>query len=449
MGRTSASAENKELARQFAHTVCSPTDNINDMVARSGPFSLYAALSECFPSCVKTDGGTSRYGLQEAEFNKAVQAGGFRRERDRRVNALTKRVDPLGAGMYLFSMRVWKDPSNPRDREELMQGWRHLVERFPQVAKVCSVDRFLEVVSKFHDAWQPNAGRARKKQKMQANEMAEKPLSSSSLTSPTLGSMDASSRRMSDLERHPLVIATMVDASIVGGGKNMNEHAKANLFQSAAVSQFLPSKSQCMDDLNSSKQHMQPHFLGGLGGEAAIKQDPSRIFQQLNFNSLPMGRADIASSHSSCASLHGSLSWDANTTAPANPRDNFNVPLMGNNVNNLFDNLSLARNNMLQEQMRQNQLLQEHIRLLLNQQLRQAGTQQQQHVGQTGANSSPAFADLCISYNQYNNPKSSAPAMGMHQPQQGILSSSSSFDRSAGFISSVNNNPLVVQSQRF
>uniref|UniRef100_A0A7S0H934 Uncharacterized protein n=1 Tax=Hanusia phi TaxID=3032 RepID=A0A7S0H934_9CRYP len=443
MGRTSASAENKELARQFAHTVCAPTDNINDMVARSGPFSLYAALAECFPSCVKTDGGSSRYGLQEAEFNKAVQAGGFRRERDRRVNALTKRVDPLGAGMYLFSMRVWKDPSSPRDREELMQGWRHLVERFPQVAKVCSVDRFLEVVSKFHDAWQPNAGRARKKQKMHGNELAEKPPSSSSSLDAPVVNIDPS-RRMSDLERHPLMIATLVDSSLAGSGKSVTEKAKGNLFQSATVSQFLPAKSQCFEDFNTSKQTMQPNLLLGYGAEQQSRQEQSRgIFQQLNLNSLPVGsssRVDVASGHSSCASLHGSLSWDSSANC-ANARD---APLMGSNVNNLFDNLSLARNSFIQEQMRQNQLLQDQIRLLLNQQLRHQPAQQ---ATQVGSNTSPAFADLCVSYNQYNNPKTSAPSMQQQVPQSLVPAS---YDRPAGImLSSVNSNPLVVQSQRF
>jgi hypothetical protein len=43
-------------------------------------------------------------------------------------------------------------------RNDLIQGFRHLVERFPSAAKHCNVDRFLEVVSNFHDGWKPNAG---------------------------------------------------------------------------------------------------------------------------------------------------------------------------------------------------------------------------------------------------------------------------------------------------
>ena len=122
-------------------------------------------MSECFPTFVKGDTLETREGLQEAEFNKALQAGGFQRERDRRVNAPAKNSDPLGAGTYLFSNCEWKDPANEEARNELYQGFQHLAERFPAAARCCSFSRFLEVVAKFHDGWQPYAGRARKKQK--------------------------------------------------------------------------------------------------------------------------------------------------------------------------------------------------------------------------------------------------------------------------------------------
>jgi hypothetical protein len=126
-------------------------------------------MSECFPNFVKGDTLETREGLQEAEFNKALQAGGFQRERDRRVNAPAKNSDPLGAGTYLFSNCEWKDPANEKDRSELHQGFRHLAERFPAAGRCCTFERFLEVVTRFHDGWQPNAGRARKKQKTADN----------------------------------------------------------------------------------------------------------------------------------------------------------------------------------------------------------------------------------------------------------------------------------------
>ena len=126
-------------------------------------------MSECFPKLVKGDTLETRDGLQEAEFNKALQAGGFRRERDRRVDAPAKSSDPLGAGTYLFSNCQWKDPSNEKDRRDLMLRFQHLAERFPAAGKSCNFTHFIEVVTKFHDGWKPNAGRARKKQKTLEN----------------------------------------------------------------------------------------------------------------------------------------------------------------------------------------------------------------------------------------------------------------------------------------
>jgi hypothetical protein len=128
MGRMAASASNKEFARQFALVVVTPNDRLNDMVARSGyvaplrralvsvrpagatgdgahtqargsavlcvlllvrgsrystaaraardarrlalsppsdrPWSLFSAMSECFPNFVKGDTLDTREGLQ-------------------------------------------------------------------------------------------------------------------------------------------------------------------------------------------------------------------------------------------------------------------------------------------------------------------------------------------------------------------------------------------------
>ena len=209
MGRTAASAEKKEFARQFASVVVVPTGWLNDMVARSGcaeycqtqgtgrtssarrarpsgasgptaahanllslaacvyrPWSLFACMSECFPNLVKGESMESRGGLQEAEFNKALQVGGMQRVRDRRVDAPAKLADPLGAGTYLFSNCCWRDPSDVKNRRALHQGFLSLVERYPAAARACSFERFVEVITKFHDGWKPYAGRARKKQKM-------------------------------------------------------------------------------------------------------------------------------------------------------------------------------------------------------------------------------------------------------------------------------------------
>lgn len=99
MGRLAASASKKEFARQFALVVVTPTDRVNDMVARSGyvatsfrfksrrtlaplrfgrdlaislpshrPWSLFSAMSECFPNFVKGETLAKREGLQVRVF---------------------------------------------------------------------------------------------------------------------------------------------------------------------------------------------------------------------------------------------------------------------------------------------------------------------------------------------------------------------------------------------
>jgi len=133
------------------------------MVARSGPLSIYAALCECCPAAVRMDITGSKYGVSETQFNKCLQAAGFERERDRRGKALNKQEDPVGAGMYLFCMRRWRDPRDATDLEELSHGWKELCALFPVNTADCTLDRFIQLCEKMHDCWKPNAGRAMKR----------------------------------------------------------------------------------------------------------------------------------------------------------------------------------------------------------------------------------------------------------------------------------------------
>lgn len=67
------------------------------VVARSGSLSIFAALQECCPGCVRDEATTSgRRGLTMIEFNKALERGGFAKMRDRRVDATTREEDPTG-----------------------------------------------------------------------------------------------------------------------------------------------------------------------------------------------------------------------------------------------------------------------------------------------------------------------------------------------------------------
>jgi hypothetical protein len=73
------------------------SDDHTKVVARSGSLSVFAALEECCPSCVRDESTTSgRRGLTMIEFNKVLEKGGFTKMRDRRVDATTREDDPTG-----------------------------------------------------------------------------------------------------------------------------------------------------------------------------------------------------------------------------------------------------------------------------------------------------------------------------------------------------------------
>jgi len=158
MGRPVASTQNKVIGICFAKSAIKTTDAKMDLVARSGPYSVYQALTEVYPLCIQAQ-TNFRDGLTEVQLNKALQKAGFKRVRDRRTHATRRTDDPTGAGMYLFSGVRWRDPNDPADRNHLLNGWNAMIKKFPMIAKKCTVEHFLDVVTKFHKSWQPNAER--------------------------------------------------------------------------------------------------------------------------------------------------------------------------------------------------------------------------------------------------------------------------------------------------
>eukprot|EP00961_Rhodomonas_salina_P113020 1520548-Rhodomonas_salina.1 len=158
MGRPSASQQNKVLGICFAKTMCKATDSKKDFVARSGPYSMFMAIKEIYPLCIREE-TFFRDGLNEVQLNKALQGAGFQRVRDRRAQAIKRTEDPTGAGMYLFSNLKWRDPQDPVDHNHLVSGWKAICERFPMVGQRCDAEKFLGIVEKFHSSWQPNAER--------------------------------------------------------------------------------------------------------------------------------------------------------------------------------------------------------------------------------------------------------------------------------------------------
>eukprot|EP00286_Rhodomonas_abbreviata_P017174 CAMPEP_0181329710 /NCGR_PEP_ID=MMETSP1101-20121128/23467_1 /TAXON_ID=46948 /ORGANISM="Rhodomonas abbreviata, Strain Caron Lab Isolate" /LENGTH=370 /DNA_ID=CAMNT_0023438829 /DNA_START=77 /DNA_END=1189 /DNA_ORIENTATION=- len=155
MGRPVASSENKLVAVCFAKAVLKPSDARMDLVARSGPYSVYQALSQIFPGCSHSK---ANEGINEVQMNKALQKAGFMRVRDRRTHATKRADDPTGAGMYLFCNVRWRDPNDPDDRAELVKGWQAL-EKLPDLVQQCTFENFISVIERFHRNWLPSAER--------------------------------------------------------------------------------------------------------------------------------------------------------------------------------------------------------------------------------------------------------------------------------------------------
>ena len=74
-----------------------PCEDSTRVVARSGQLSLFSALEECCPGCIRNlSTANGRRGLTMIEFNKSLEKEGFEKMRDRRADAATRQEDPTG-----------------------------------------------------------------------------------------------------------------------------------------------------------------------------------------------------------------------------------------------------------------------------------------------------------------------------------------------------------------
>lgn len=164
MGRPAASHENREAGLLFAKAACATAaaGAPDGMVARNGPLSVFGALASCLPTIVRDDNGGPRDGLTCMELNKTLQKNGFQRKRNRRSAALNRSSDRFGAGMYLFHMCRWRDPSNEEDCVEMKKGWENLVRFNNSFGQNCSFERFCDVVKAIRVQWDPWTGRKRR-----------------------------------------------------------------------------------------------------------------------------------------------------------------------------------------------------------------------------------------------------------------------------------------------
>lgn len=84
-----------------------------------------------------------------------VQRSGFLRTRNRRVGASNREVDPLGAGLYVFSKRRWRCPDNPHERTMLQSGLVLLAETYRPFTAGADIAALLPALSRIVHLWIP------------------------------------------------------------------------------------------------------------------------------------------------------------------------------------------------------------------------------------------------------------------------------------------------------
>jgi hypothetical protein len=68
----------------------------------------------------------------------------------------SREVDPLGAGLYVFSNRRWRTPDAARERDELVRGFIDLSRSFPRFGSGAELPSFLSVLSEITRLWRPS-----------------------------------------------------------------------------------------------------------------------------------------------------------------------------------------------------------------------------------------------------------------------------------------------------
>eukprot|EP00960_Hanusia_phi_P059011 764048-Hanusia_phi.AAC.1 len=189
--------------------VTAPSEDPASVVARSGRLCIFAALEECCPSSIRNPASAKgRRGLTMIEFNKSLERAGFRKMRDRRIDAATRQEDPTGgegdeaaeacrnidalllAGLCLFSFRQWKNPDNESKKWDLFKSWEYLVETFPHFGAECNWEKFLSVCKRYEEEWKPYSGAGRKMVKVvvadRKSSNKNKPKNSTNQTNPAI-----------------------------------------------------------------------------------------------------------------------------------------------------------------------------------------------------------------------------------------------------------------------
>jgi len=141
MVRPQASENCKALATLFAKAITVEVRGVapaSSSVGRSGPHSIFDALTECFPHASRD---RVRSGVSLVELNKALEKEGFQRVRFRNLKKRgceradqpggRKWRDPDNQSFYRYGSRRWRDPEDPADFEYLSAVWPQVNELSP------------------------------------------------------------------------------------------------------------------------------------------------------------------------------------------------------------------------------------------------------------------------------------------------------------------------------
>jgi hypothetical protein len=114
-----------------------------------------------FPRVVRCNSFGERDGLSEVEFNKLLQASGFRRVRNRKAGVSNRVDDPLGAGLYMFSGIRWLNPDESQEVEQLSVDLARLILKFPHLESLAAggIDWLLAILRRNRQWWEESAWR--------------------------------------------------------------------------------------------------------------------------------------------------------------------------------------------------------------------------------------------------------------------------------------------------
>eukprot|EP00961_Rhodomonas_salina_P147836 1989860-Rhodomonas_salina.1 len=148
MGRPRGSFQNKQLALEFAETVTVASDSPASKVARAGSYSIFEVFAQCCPWAVRFHGGGALDGLTILEFNKLLESHDFLKVRRSApppgyTDNFADPSNPDYTGAYAFAKLRWRDPLDPEDCAELVEGRRSLQVLFCEGNRILDEENFL------------------------------------------------------------------------------------------------------------------------------------------------------------------------------------------------------------------------------------------------------------------------------------------------------------------